>query len=213
MADVIASDGKTKLRRTPKLMICLCKTSQILSIDWLEQSAKEQRVLDCNDFLLLGDREAEKRYTFTMKETIENGRKARHDRGGVLGGWFVYICSGVAGNNAPSAKELNLVIAATGAEQIKSLSESAMMCDPQKTIIITSDPITAKQRSEKGVERVTSLGARLLTTSWLFHTIITQHFSTTDVESPTQHSGKQSSKRKASKTPPTGNRRKSSRKR
>lgn len=33
--DVIATDGKSKLRRTPKLMICLCKTSNILSLDWL----------------------------------------------------------------------------------------------------------------------------------------------------------------------------------
>ena len=33
--DVIASDGKAKLRRTPKLMICICKTSNILSVDWL----------------------------------------------------------------------------------------------------------------------------------------------------------------------------------
>ncbi|KAL7532955.1 hypothetical protein ACHAXR_004952, partial [Thalassiosira sp. AJA248-18] len=95
---VIASDGRTKLRRTPKLMICLCRVSKILSMEWLEQSAKEQRVLDCHDFLLLGDEEAEKRYKFSMKETIRNGILARKNRGGVLGGWFVMICSGVAGN-------------------------------------------------------------------------------------------------------------------
>ena len=52
---VIASDGRTKLRRTPKLMICICRVSRILSMEWLEQSAKEQRTLDTDGFLLLDD--------------------------------------------------------------------------------------------------------------------------------------------------------------
>ena len=208
---MIASDGKTKVRRTPKLMICLCKTSQILSIEWLEQSAKEQRVLDTNDFLLLGDEEAEKTYNFSMKETLENGRKARLDRDGVLGGWYVYICSGVAGNNAPSSKDLTLICQASGATLLGSLKT---IVDPLKTIVITSEPSTQSQLKERGVARVEGLGAKILSTSWLFHTIITQNFSTTVGVGPTPHSGKQKSKRKASKSPPShGNRRKSSRKR
>jgi len=210
---VIASDGKTKLRRTPKLMICVCRTSQILSIEWLEQSAKEQRVLDTNDFLLLGDKEAEKIYKFSMVETLENGRQARLDRGGVLGEWYVYICSGVAGNNAPSRKELNLLVEATGATLLRSLLVSDTSFDPLKTIIITSDPSTDAQRSGEGVERVTRLGAKLLSTSWLFQTIINQKIGE-QREDATPHSGKQRSKRKAVKSPPIqGNRRKSSRKR
>ena len=75
-------------------------------MEWLEQSAKEQRVLDTDDFLLLDNREAEKRYNFSMNETIRNGILARRKRGGVLGGWSVYICSGVAGNKAPNMKEM-----------------------------------------------------------------------------------------------------------
>jgi len=105
---VIVSDGVVKLRRTPKLMICVCRTPQILSIEWLEQSAASQRVLDTDGYLLLNDREAEKRYEFTMEDTIRNGILARKKRGGVLGGWSVYICSGVAGNRAPTMKELHL---------------------------------------------------------------------------------------------------------
>ena len=196
-------------------MICVCKTSQILNIDWLEQSAKEQRVLDTRDFLLLGDKEAEKRYNFSMKETLENGRKARLESGGVLGGWYVYICSGVAGNNAPSAKELNLVVEATGATLLRNLGD---ISDPTKTIILTSDPSTDAQRSEEGVERLTEQGAKVLSTTWLFHTIITQQFSTAVAEEPAPQpssSGRNRSKRKATKSPAatTGNRRKSSRKR
>ena len=105
---VIVSDGVVKLRRTPKLMICVCRTPQILSIEWLEQSAASQRVLDTDGYLLLNDREAEKRYNFSMEETIRHGTLARKKRGGVLGGWSVYICAGVAGNRAPTMKELHL---------------------------------------------------------------------------------------------------------
>lgn len=193
--DVIAKDSKTKLRRTPKLMICLCKTSQILGIEWLEQSAKEQRVLDTDDFLLIGDKEAEKRYNFSMKETLQNGTLARSNTGGVLGGWFVYICKGVADNKAPSMKELHLLVEATGATFLRTLSES----DPSKTIMITSDPATSAQRSEKGVKRVTSLGGRLLPTSWLFHTITTQKvsFDGEDKESAAMPSKQRSKQRKA----------------
>lgn len=172
--DVIASDGKTKLRRTPKLMICICKTPNILSIDWLEQSAKEQCVVETNDFLMLNDTEAEKTYNFSMKATLENGKLARTTSGGVLGGCFVYICRGAAGKNAPSSKELALLIDATGATLLQSLLDVDNPPAPNKTILITSDPTTKEQRSEKGVEDWMRRGAKLCTTTWLFHTIITQ---------------------------------------
>jgi hypothetical protein len=188
-------------------MICVCKTSQILSIRWLERSAKEQRVLNTDDFLILDDREAEETYKFSMKETLENGRKARLERGGVLGEWYVYICPGVAGTNAPSSKELAFVIKATGATLLSSLSESEIY-DPTKTIVITSDPSTTAQRSDKGVKRATRLGAKLLSTTSLFHVIITQKF-VTDAENTTPRK-----KRKAVESLPNhGGKRTSSRKR
>lgn len=223
---VIASDGKTKLRRTPKLMICICRVSKILSIEWLERSSIEQQILDTNDFLLLGDKEAEETYNFSMKETIENGILARRERGGVLGGWSVHICSNVAGNRAPSTKELTLIILAAGGKVLETLSESHVL-DPLKTIVLTSDPNTEAQLAEHGVERVASLGAKIATTSWLFHTIITQKISNdSDAaagtpnhgrgDDGTPQSGRQRSKRKAaaqSPTPGTSKRRKSTRKR
>ncbi|KAL9180369.1 hypothetical protein ACHAXT_008339 [Thalassiosira profunda] len=210
---VIASDGKTKLRRTPKLMICVCKTSRILGIEWLEQSAKEQRALDTDDYLLLGDKEAEKRYDFTMKDTLEKGRAARLERGGVLGGWSVHIGSGVAGNNAPSAKELNLIVEATGATLLPKISA---VSDPAKTIILTSDPCTDAQRSARGVPKAVGQGAKLLPTTWLFHTIITQQLSDVGSDEPAQEdSGKRRAKRKApaKSSPAQGSTRKSRRKR
>jgi hypothetical protein len=212
-------------------MICVCKTSRILSIRWLEQSAKKQRALNTDEFLLLDDREAEKTYNFSMKKMLENGSMARLERGGVHRDWYVYICPGVAGNNAPSSKELKLVVEATGATLLSSLSESDVP-DPTKTIVITSDPSTAAQHLEKGVKRVTRLGAKLFSATWLFHVIITQKFSTeagqelhasttprhkrkaVDTLPSDEDMAKSSRKRKAVESPPShGEKRKSRRKR
>lgn len=178
---VIASDGAATLRRTPKLMICICRVDKILSIDWLEQSSKEQRILDTPDFLLLDDREAEKRYDFSMKETLRNGMLVRERRGGLFGGWFVYVCSGVAGNKAPSFKELNLIVEAAGGQVLSSLSD-LKNCDPLKTIVLTSKPSTKSQLKERGVAKAVSLGARIMSTAWLFHAIITQKLIGIDSE-------------------------------
>ena len=189
---VIASDGKSKLRRTPKLMICMCKVPNILSIEWLEQSSSERTILDANDFLLLDDKEAEERYNFSMKESLRNGILARRERGGVLGGWSVYICSGVAGNEAPSLKELHLIIKAAGGQVLESLTKSTIL-DPTMIIVLTSNPSTESQLSEYGVERVVRLGAKTLTTSWLFHTIITQQLSCIDGRDNVPNVGRQNS--------------------
>ncbi len=221
---VIVSDGKSKLRRTPKLMICISKVSKILSIDWLERSAMERKILPTDDFLLLHDKEAEKTYNFSMKETIENGIAARRESGGVLGGWSVYICANVAGNRAPSIKELTLIILAAGGKLIDSLSEPNVP-EPSKAIILTSDPSTTAQRKEDGVERVERLGAKVATTSWLFHTVITQKISDDygcsagtpihdNTDGVTPQSGNQRAKRKLSErnvSPNHGNRRRSTR--
>jgi hypothetical protein len=160
---IIVTDGETKLRRTPKLMICICTSPNIVKLEWLEQSAKEQRILDTTPYLLIDDKEAEKRYSFKMKETIQNGIEVRR-KGGVLGGLYVYICAGVAGNQAPSMKELNLIIKAAGGKVLRSLDT----CDPAKTIIVTSDPSTFSQRNEPGVKNVSNSGGKIVSSLGYF---------------------------------------------
>ncbi len=177
-------------------MICVCKTPNILSIDWLEQSAKEQIALETDKFLLLNDTEAEKTYNFSMKATLENGKNVRTRSGGILGGWSVYICRGVAGKNSPSTNEFALLIKATGA----TLLESLLDVPTNKTIVITSDPITKDQRSEEGVKDAMRGGAKLLTTTWLFHTIITQQLCFEGKEQSTPASGRR--KQNSVKFPP-----------
>ena len=170
---VIVTDGRAKLRRTPKLMICICKTSNILSTEWLEQSAYEQKVLDATPFLLLEEKEAESKYNFTMKDTLRNGVTVREHRGGVFGGYSFYICSDVAGNRAPTIKEFKLIIEAAGGHLLNNLAPSEIL-DPLKTVILTSDPATPSQLKERGVKNIAKCGGSVQTTSWLFHSIITQ---------------------------------------
>ena len=153
--------------------------SKFLNIRWLEESFRQQQILDTKGFLHLDDTEAEKRYSFSMRETIRHGINVRHERGGVLGGRWIYICRGVAGNQAPSTKELHLIIEAAGGTVLRSLSSSHSY-DPLNTIIITSDPRTHSQLNENGIEQQIANGAKTCTTSWLFHTIITQRFGVID---------------------------------
>ncbi len=183
---LIATDGESIFRRTPKLMICICKTPNILSVEWLEKSSIKQQLLDTHDFLLLDNKAAEKTYNFSMRESIRNGILARK-KGGLLGGWCVYICSGVAGNKAPSVMELTLIIEATGARVITSLNESDSLV-PHNTMILTSDPSTEAQRNEYGVREMERFGAQLVTTTWLFQTILTQQSPTIDPKAPSEMS-------------------------
>ena len=174
----IAGDGKTPLRRTPKLMICVCKIPNILNLDWLTKSSKAKEALDPKEFLLLNDTAAEKTYDFSMKETLKNGKAVRNQRGGLLGGWSVHFCKGVAGKKAPPEHELRLIVAAAGGTFLKTASARATKdVDASKMIIITSDPATAAQKADKDVKRLTSQGAKIFTTKWFFHSIITQHLS------------------------------------
>lgn len=192
--DVIASDGKIKLRRTPKvreisclrimyyelgqstqsykMMICFSNTANILNLKWLEDSAKDTSILDTDGYLVV-DKEAEKKYGFSMKETVENGRLARQDRGGVLGNFSVYICAGVAGNCAPSSKELSLIIESAGGKCSKSL---AKIEDSSQLIVITNDPPTKSQQRELKKAQ----GAHIRTTTWLFDVMTKQELALDD---------------------------------
>jgi len=179
---VIAGDGKTPLRRTPKLMICLCHTSNILHMDWLTQSSKVCKPLGCDDYLLLDDKCAETTYNFSMQKTLKNIDAIRKSGRSLFFGWSIYICKGVAGNKAPPLHELHLIVRAAGGNLLSSISASATKrLDPNKIIIITSDPPTPAQKIELDSQKV-SLCRGQRTTSWLFHCLITQHIDGLDNE-------------------------------
>lgn len=158
--------GET-LRRTPKLMIALCVTSNIVTIDWLLNSHRSNQVLPSSQYLCLKDKRAEKRYNFSMKRTLNNG-VCNRENGGLLNGWSVIVADGVAGLRAPPKNELDLILQAAGATVVEAdeVQSSAMR---NKSLVITSDPPTLEQ-----VTFVNRIGLRTATASWLFDCIMHQ---------------------------------------
>jgi hypothetical protein len=82
---VIAGSQGTALRRTPKLMIGLCKTSNVVNLDWLLESAKDKEALPSKKFLLVDDGEAEANYDFRMRKTLMRAGSMRSSGKSPLG--------------------------------------------------------------------------------------------------------------------------------
>jgi hypothetical protein len=172
---VIASDGLESLRRTPKLMIALCKTSNIVSMTWLDDSGKKRKALSTRKYLVLNDTEAERKYKFNMRTTLQNGDILRQEEKTILNGRNVYVCKGVAGNKAPPEGELKLIIDAAGGKWVTA-SSSLKQLDADTAIVITSDPPAKGQLSNKDVFKAVKAGIRHYSTSWLFNCLLCQEF-------------------------------------
>lgn len=168
---VIVFDGKVEIRRTAKLMIALCRTANILSLDWLVRSAAQARPLPCKDYLIL-DKKVEQQYKFKMRNTLNNLSRRLEHRVYLLDGWSVYVCKGVAGKKAPPVEEFQFIVEAAGASWLKSLPARGL--DYGKVVIITSDPETKEQASMKSVAHAVKNGATKKKTTWLFHAMMTQ---------------------------------------
>jgi hypothetical protein len=173
---VISTDGTESIRRTPKLMIGICRTRNIVNKLWLLNSSKQGRSLPCDDFLILNDTEAEAKYDFSMRDTLERVSSNIEEGTSLLGGWWIYVCKGVAGKKAPSEAELKLIVEAAGGTWLSSLNSSYMKdVDVSRLLVVTGDPDTKKQLSPKPVASALRDGAVKQTTSWLFHAVMTQH--------------------------------------
>ena len=172
---VIAGDDKTPIRRTPRLMIGICVTANILSMEWLVSSKRSRRFMETRPFLLLHDRIAERNYSFSMKETLLNGQLRRQE-GGVLKDLNVYFCKNLAGNKAPKADELNLIVSCAGGNVISELSDENVKL--KKILVITSDPTTQpdlveEQKAEPFVSEISDV----FPTSWFYDVIFHQKLS------------------------------------
>ena len=172
---IIPSDGKRQLlRRTPKLMVSLCRTSNILYMDWLLMSYKEHKLLDCHRYLVVNDHAVEKQHSFCMKQTLKEGKERRKE-GGLLASWQVLFCEGVAGNKAPKEEDLNMIVQAAGGSVIK---RSDLLLQEEeninKVLVITSDPAHSYQISDWNIAKIANDGPGFRTTSWLFGSIMLQ---------------------------------------
>jgi hypothetical protein len=175
---VIAAEGKAEtneddepsFKRTSKLMIGICCTENVVHLDWLIKSAKGRNVLGVNEFLLLRDRAAEKKYNFNMRDSLRRRKEMRMSETTLLGGWGVYVCHGVANNKAPPENELKLIVEAAGGVWLSKPGDH----QASHTLIITSDPETKKQITSKAVSAPLKQGAKKYPVSWLFDCIMSQ---------------------------------------
>lgn len=172
---VIAAD-KGSIRRTPKLMIALCRTPNIVSLDWLNKSGENGSWLPCDNFLIVNDRNAERLYEFSMEKTLKRLKSNLEAEQYILDGWDVYVCDGVAGNKAPQKDELKCIVEATGGTWVTSLRS----CNPEKLLILTSDPETTTQTSKKTIRSALEQGATKRSIKWFFGTTFTQTTDLTD---------------------------------
>merc|ERR1712127_581051 len=169
--------GCAGIRRTSMMMIGLCSTSNILHIDWLWQCFQECKMLPTTHYLLLSDRLSEKKYNFSMKQTLRNGHDRRKE-GGLLFGWKVFFCDDVAGRKAPQQKDLNLIVEAAGGKVLSKVDLPILESnDSGHVIVITSDPPLPSQVSNADVNTLTNEGAGSFTTTWLFDCILHQKLS------------------------------------
>jgi hypothetical protein len=169
----IITDGTAPIRRTPKLMIAFCRTPNIVTADWLIQSLKVGKALPCEGFLAINDDKAEKQYQFALCDTIARIETNIANRMYLLSGWSVHVCEGVAGKKAPPEDELQSIVEAADGIWLRSLSLKAS----NRTLVITSDPETKKQISNKSVVAALKSGAVKKTTTWLFHAIMRQQLN------------------------------------
>ena len=65
---IIASEKNSSMRRTPKLMVGICNTRNIVTMDWLNESGRAKQALPVETYLILNDKEAETKYGFRMSE-------------------------------------------------------------------------------------------------------------------------------------------------
>jgi hypothetical protein len=170
---VVASNGTDQLKRTPKLMVAFCRTTNIVNLAWLTDSIKAGEPLACDNFLIM-DATAEKLYGFTMRETLKTSSSKLKRNAFLLDGWSVFICHDVAGNKAPPADELQTIVIAAGGMWLDSPTDVK-----SKILVITSDPATKNQLSSKYVASALRNGASKRTIKWLFDCIMTQR---TDLE-------------------------------
>ncbi len=92
------------------------------------------RVPDVNEFIPSG-----------YVGPIENSRLARVERGGILGGCSVYICSGIDGTH-PSTSDMRLIIQSAGGTLLMSTSNADEQANA--IIIVTSDTVTRRQKRD-----------------------------------------------------------------
>lgn len=186
---VIVSDGGTSpVRRTVKLMIALCRTSKLVRLDWLVQSAAQKMVLPCDSFLVVLPT-----LNLTSKPTGSSNRSVHRNKSNtsprdevgkdayLLTGWSVLLCNGVASTKkTPPLEDYQWIVQAAGAQWMTAASFLEPTAQPaqQKLLVVTSDPERKSQCAKLPAPVLAALNAeeaKKRTTTWLFVALMSQN--------------------------------------
>ncbi|CAJ1934122.1 unnamed protein product [Cylindrotheca closterium] len=177
---VIAGSTASSMRRTPKLMIGLCKTNNIVDVEWLIQSFKHHKALPSTRFQLLQDSQAEAQYNFEMRKSLRRAGRMRTLGISLLDKYTLLACPGVLGNKkkgnmTPPTREFRLIIEAAGASWVPSLAKVGNF---SKLIIVVSklEDEAKKQLATKKVAEALTKGAISKSTEEIFDSIMQQQF-------------------------------------
>lgn len=184
---VIAASDDAELKRTPKLMVALCRTGNIVHYEWLVKSGEAGKALPTDGYQLIAKnshvvgqsvKAAEKTYECNMQETISRGNRLRAKGKLLFHGLDFYLCDGVAGNKSkknltPDASTFRLILEGAGAKVVTELHT------PQRSIIVTSKHEGEKKKQLKKFAKAMEDGAIAKTTDEVFHAIMTQKFEET----------------------------------
>ena len=203
---IIVTDGTTDIRRTCKLMIALCRSRRLLTLNWFIDSSKQNKALDIASYRIKYNasycRSLEQQYTdFSIRTTLRN---IEHRKTLLFQGWYINVCPKVAGNKAPTMNEFQYIIEAAGATYITNLKNIAVIdnnnnddgddntgTNTMNILMITSDPPTKTQlthiekqtkphllSSDPVLKNKTAIPLpHHRTTTWFFHTITAQEIT------------------------------------
>ncbi|KYN45133.1 Mediator of DNA damage checkpoint protein 1 [Trachymyrmex septentrionalis] len=98
-----------KVRRTYKFLCALAKSAPIVAIDWLTESKIKKEFIDWEKHILK-DPEAETRYDFKLRESLDKAREKK-----MLDGYIVVLTPNVG---PPPIKELKDIISSCGGKTL-----------------------------------------------------------------------------------------------
>lgn len=140
-----------ELKRTPKLLMSINYGAYVITLDWLEDSAKLGRPLplllgtsgDENKKYIVHDQSKERQWNFHLYSTLQQSRSHVST---IFSQLTIYITKGVCGNNAPKADEMkNIVLSGGGIWSTKLPGKKSQASDSAKPIVISSGDVANKE--------------------------------------------------------------------
>lgn len=192
-----------ELKRTPKLLMSINYGAYVITLDWLEDSAKLGRPIplllneendgdgggddeNTSKKYIVHDSNKERQWNFQLYATLQQSRRRA---GSLLSQLSIYITKGVCGNNAPKADEMKNIILSGGGIWLSKLpgkrnqiydssmdETSSSTSMSVKPIVISSSEVANKEVTSSVMEFAkTGRGKGIYSIEFLFLAILRYH--------------------------------------